>query len=277
MKMKSYWKEYKMYSDLNISFEKYISFLRTSGKSNESIRSYSITYSLYSKTGFKTISNDEVSVFLERYPNPATYNKALAHIQSFANWWIKSQGLKATELIQNFTLQQKKIKLDLPILVRSFEEILFREKLQEQSEKSLAFFDLLRTTGLRFMEVWGLTLDQYYEPDTGIHAIKFHGKGNRERLVPLNDVAYGAFLIWTAPESKKPVPTTIRYHFNRAKDKSGHKINPHWIRHTVATKLLTQGYSYDSISNLLGNSVEVCKQRYAATNHKQLKEMVCVL
>jgi site-specific recombinase XerD len=259
--------------DIKEEFKTFLRFLEKQNKSALSIKSYRSTFNRYLETGHGTITNQYVEEFLSKYENQATYNKELAHFQSFSTWLMKTYARRSLELLDGFNLQQKQLKEDLPILVRSFEDESFANALKKQDERSYAFYTLIKMTGLRFAEVYGLTKDFYYEPQTGVHCIKFHGKGNKERIVPLNDEAYQAFLIWTNPTDKKPHQNTVRYYWTKAARISGHSPNPHHYRHTVAATLLDKGNTYEDISQLLGNSAQIVKQRYAGVNLNKLKEM----
>jgi len=62
------------------------------------------------------------------------------------------------------------------------------------------------------------------------------------------------------PRSVAHVSDQIR----KAAEKAlGRRVVSHWFRHTFASNLLANGASLEQIAELLGNSVEVCRKRYA--------------
>lgn len=251
--------------------EVFLAFMQGQDKSPDSIRSYAQTFRLFCQAGYDMISDQTVGEFLKRYTNVATANKSIGHFRSFATWYERRKGTDG--IIGTFTIEQRKIPLRVPITVAPDEADLFFQTLREVSDMSWAHGVILRNTGLRFMEAWLLERSHRFEPVPGIRAIKFVGKGNRERIAVLNDAAWTAFEIWVTGD--KPRPNTIRYHWQKALTQAGlSKIKPHWFRHTFATVLRNNNESYDDIADALGNTVEVTRARYSKMNYRSLERMV---
>jgi integrase len=213
---------------LKEQFEMFLDNLRKVGKSKQSIRSYGNTYRLYVNSGRTVVDDLAVEGFLERYDNPATANKALAHIRSFAAFMARKFPHTNIPTLGSFTLEQKKLELTLPIVLSDPDQAAFMDALEKISYIAWAHLTIIRNTGLRFSEAYDLTASHYYEPAPGTHAIKFRGKGRQERQVALNAPALLAFKVWTAQRAK-PSPNTLRYAHRKAEQDAGVKIRPHWF------------------------------------------------
>jgi site-specific recombinase XerD len=263
------------------SFEEYIQKLIRDGASPQSIKSYRNTYKKFiehlkaENYSGAAVDNTSVESFLGQYTNPETYNKMLAHIRA----WAKHDTLpKVGKFLGHLDLANKKINLDLPITVNDMDRDSFMAALGTMSQLAWAHATLMIHTGLRFNEVRALRRSHYFD-DQGIPAVKFRGKGRQERIVPLNTEALAAYRIWSNTVHKEGVPheNTLRYYYHKAEKAAGVRIKPHWFRHTVATKLLNLGTSYDDIADILGNTVEVVRSRYAKTNTTKLGSIMARL
>jgi integrase len=260
-------------STLAEQFAEYVEVLKKRGKSKQTIRSYETTYRLYIQSGTTVIDDAAVELFLERYENIATRNKVLAHLCSFVTWLRRKYPAYTITTVGSFTLQQSKLALTLPVVVDDADALRFMAALKKISHAAHCHAVLLRNTGLRFSEAYDLTAANYWQPAPGLHAIRFRGKGRGERTVSLNAEALDAFEYWVSLDHK-PHQNTIRNAYRKAEKEAGVRIKPHWFRHGVATKLRANGFSYEEISDLLGNTVEVCRQRYARVDYTSLGKMV---
>lgn len=262
---------------LEAQFDEYTALLEQRGShSRHTIRNYRVTYRLYVEAGYTEINDRNVEDFLEqRYDNPATSNKALAHLSSFVTWirrMYPSPKYTVTT-VGSFTLRAKKLSLKLPVVVDDQEATRFMDALERISITAHAHAVILRNTGLRFHEAFQLRRWHYWEPSPGVSCIKFTGKGRMERTVNLNAAAKKAFDIWVGLHTW-PHENTIRNAYRKAEKEAGVRIKPHWFRHTVGTKLRANGNTYEAIADMLGNTVEVCRQRYSRMDYTHMKGMV---
>jgi site-specific recombinase XerD len=127
---------------------------------------------------------------------------------------------------------------------------------------------LLLSTGIRRSEAVGITLDDL---DLENRQLLVHGKGNKERVVPLTDEAADAIRDYL--QHRKP--TQSRHLFvstngghpihgrviNKLLDRVLHNaglanqgITPHKLRHTFATHLIRNGVDIRTVQELLGHS-----------------------
>lgn len=156
-----------------------------------------------------------------------------------------------------------------------------------------AMLELLYATGLRVTELISLKLSQVMiEPG----ALKIIGKGDKERLVPVGEVA----LAWLArylnnarpalmqgrPKMSNAVFITRRastmtrqafwYMIKRYARKAGIPadcLSPHTLRHAFATHLLNHGADLRVVQMLLGHSDISTTQIYTHVADQRLREL----
>jgi site-specific recombinase XerD len=126
---------------------------------------------------------------------------------------------------------------------------------------------LLLSTGIRRSEAIGITLDDL---DLDNRQLLVHGKGSKERVVPLNEAvvqAIGEYLacrpqtgsrhLFVSREGKPLACRAVNRTVGRAIRKAGLEgqgITPHKLRHTFATHLIRNGVDVRTVQELLGHS-----------------------
>jgi len=151
---------------------------------------------------------------------------------------------------------------------------------------------ILRTflnTGLRVSELTGLDCANL---DFRRDQARVLGKGNKERIIPLNRPAKTAILDWLDHRAEFGEPDTdavflTRRSRNRMSTRSvqslvgkyAHRANlenvtPHILRHTFATRLLALGANLREVQELLGHKSIATTQRYTHINNQQRRDAV---
>ncbi|WP_051181558.1 site-specific tyrosine recombinase XerD [Thermithiobacillus tepidarius DSM 3134] len=156
--------------------------------------------------------------------------------------------------------------------------------------RDLAMLELLYATGLRVSELVALPLQQL-NLDAGVLLI--FGKGRKERLVPLGEVA--ALAVQRYLDEARPVllkgrlcqalfvtrsataMTRQRFwqqirHYARAAGIAT-EISPHTLRHAFATHLLNHGADLRTVQLLLGHQSLSTTQIYTHVARARLKEL----
>ena len=155
--------------------------------------------------------------------------------------------------------------------------------------RNKAMIETLYASGLRISELVGLTLADIHLREKYIVVV---GKGNKERMVPLGDMAVIALRNYIEKGrpflSKKPGNTLFynyqgnsisrqslyKYIVKLAKDNGIEKeIFPHTIRHSFATHLLEGGTDLRIVQELLGHEDISTTQIYTHIDRLRLKEM----
>jgi len=157
--------------------------------------------------------------------------------------------------------------------------------------------EVLYATGLRVSELVALPLSAARRD---ISMIMVRGKGNKERLVPLNEASRQAMADYLAamealkPESKKNVASSkwlfpsfgesghlTRQHFARdlkelaaASGLAPRLVSPHVLRHAFASHLLHNGADLRIVQTLLGHTDISTTQIYTHVVEERLKSLV---
>ena len=149
------------------------------------------------------------------------------------------------------------------------------------SRRDRALGELLYASGLRVAECCGLDLD---DVDRGIGTVRVLGKGSRERMVPVGEVALRALGDYLAERGEGAGPLFRNQRGGRLTVRSAHRIvtaaaraagltrrvSPHTLRHTFATHMLGAGADLRLIQELLGHQRLSTTQRYTHVTPEQL-------
>ncbi|QQG34936.1 MAG: tyrosine-type recombinase/integrase [Deltaproteobacteria bacterium] len=252
------------------SIKIFIHSLEIRGFSSNSISAYLhdlkqlATYAIQQKISIYKLSRKDLIQYqiasLSLKLSNRSQNRHLSSIRQFFNFWIKERLIsKNPSCALNC-----KAQLKLPVFLNNNEI----DKLIQASQKNLKHFTMLHilyATGIRISELLKITvndvnLDKAY--------IKIHGKGNKERLVPMNPKAITAtkhYLKTNYIEKEtlnlySPIFKMQRQSFFKLFKKYANiaKINktisPHKIRHSFATHLFEKGADLKVIQSILGHN-----------------------
>lgn len=157
------------------------------------------------------------------------------------------------------------------------------------SYRNKAMLELMYATGLRVSELVNLETNNL---DLEEGFVRCFGKGNKERIVPVGEVALKYLKIYLTyyRDSLKKKKLCNKIFLNNhgqaltrqgffkilkiiAKDKGIEKnITPHMLRHSFATHLLNNGADLRSIQMMLGHTNLSTTQIYTTVNNEVLKE-----
>ena len=151
-----------------------------------------------------------------------------------------------------------------------------------------AILEVLYSTGVRVSELTGLN---WISIDSELGIMKVTGKGSKERIVPIGEVALDALRDYGAEERKRwsrsprggaavflnrrggrlttrSVARIVEKHLRAAGIPI--RMGPHGLRHSFATHLLNGGADLRVIQELLGHASLSTTQRYTHLNLDQL-------
>ncbi|MBX9788321.1 MAG: site-specific tyrosine recombinase XerD [Pirellulales bacterium] len=153
-----------------------------------------------------------------------------------------------------------------------------------------AILELLYATGCRVSELAGIKLEDVH---LGENYCRCHGKGKKERLVPLGKRAATALEDYLQQErptfvaGRSPAPTWLfvsRHGRPLARQRiwelikryavqagAPADVSPHWLRHTFATHLLSGGADLRQVQELLGHANIATTQIYTHVDQRRLK------
>ena len=151
-----------------------------------------------------------------------------------------------------------------------------------------AILESLYSTGVRVSELVGL---EWGDVDFRLGVIRVMGKGSKERIVPIGEIALKALDAYAAEQAlrwKRPAkgkhPVFLNSRGGRITTRSVARVvekylkaadiqvrmGPHGLRHTFATHLLNGGADLRIIQELLGHASLSTTQRYTHLNLDQL-------
>jgi integrase/recombinase XerD len=208
---------------------------------------------------------------------PRTMRRRLATVKSMFSC-LERQGFIANDPLGRFR-SEIKVGSSLPrIISRSAVRSLLRSPRiqvasaplsQARLRQETTLLEMLFSTGMRVGEVSGTTIGQV---DLDRQIISVHGKGNREREIPIvcsalqevlsdqikwrcSNGAMSESPLFVNRRSRRLSDQSIRSVLRRhASNISAKRVTPHMLRHTVATLLLEEGVDLRNIQRLLGHS-----------------------
>ncbi|OPY59028.1 MAG: Tyrosine recombinase XerD [Pelotomaculum sp. PtaU1.Bin035] len=222
--------------------------------------------------------------------SPSTISRRLAAMRSYYKYLV----------IENILQKDPTADLEFPKLVQKLPRVLTVEEMDHLLGQPLisepagirdkAMLELLYATGIRVSELVSLNLE-HVNLENGI--IRCFGKGAKERIVPLGDVAVrylGEYLARGRSKLKKTSNTSALFvnHLGRrltrqgfwkiikryaVKGKIDKEITPHTFRHSFATHLLENGADLRSVQEMLGHADISTTQIYTHLTRQRLKEV----
>ncbi|MGV9799709.1 site-specific tyrosine recombinase XerD [Mycobacterium sp. NPDC003449] len=157
--------------------------------------------------------------------------------------------------------------------------------------RNRALLELLYSTGARISEAVGLDIDDI---DTQARSVLLHGKGGKQRLVPIGRPAVGAldaYLVRGRPDLARRGRGTPAIFLNArggrlsrqsawqvlqdAAERAGitAAVSPHTLRHSFATHLLDGGADVRVVQELLGHASVTTTQIYTMVTVHTLREV----
>ncbi|MDR3031153.1 MAG: site-specific tyrosine recombinase XerD [Holosporales bacterium] len=167
----------------------------------------------------------------------------------------------------------------------------FDSKTNRNSLRLKTMLHILYGGGLRVSELVSLKKNNLvYDIETNRYMLIINGKGEKERIVPLNELAIEVLSEYIKsidknsdflfPSSAKEGYIT-RQGFAKLLKKTAievgilpSKISPHVVRHAFATHLLAHGADLLTIQKLLGHKDISTTQIYTHVSNKKIKEIV---
>jgi integrase/recombinase XerC len=147
-----------------------------------------------------------------------------------------------------------------------------------------ALLELLYASGLRVAECCGLDLEDL---DRRHGTVRVMGKGSKERVVPVGEIALEALDAYLDRRGGGNGPLFRNARGTRLSTRSVHsivrrraraaglarRVTPHTLRHTFATHLLGEGADLRFIQELLGHSRLSTTQRYTHVSPEHLMKV----
>ena len=218
----------------------------------------------------------------------STQSRMLTCLHSFYQFLSDKKNLKIDPTEQ---LDYPKLEKKLPIFL-NVQEV--ERLLEAPNSKSLfgqrdrAMLELLYSCGLRVSELINLS---YHNINLKDEFIRIHGKGNKERLLPMGEIAIDyltKYELNSRPALLKNGQSDSYFLSNRGSAMSRQNffyiikdyaskagidkpLSPHSLRHAFATHLVQKGADLRSVQLMLGHSDISSTQLYTHIQNAQLK------
>jgi len=268
----------------------------STGASKNTLAAYRSDLKVFNKwlAGKSFISVNSKNIqdyFSDRQKNnigSSTQARILTCLHSFYQYLLANQLIKKDPTEQ---LSQPKLEKKLPVFL-NIQEV---EKLLEAPSSSSLFgqrdramLELLYSCGLRVSELINLS---YHNINLKEEFIRIHGKGNKERVLPMGEVAIDYLMKYETnarPMLLKNGQSDSYFLSNRGSAMSRQNffyiikayanqvgidkpLSPHSLRHAFATHLVQKGADLRSVQLMLGHSDISSTQLYTHIQNAQLK------
>jgi integrase/recombinase XerC len=211
-------------------------------------------------------------------------------LRSFFKYHLKRGAIKS---LPTLNITAPKISKRLPVFMKETDTKQLMETLNHASEswKSLnakMLISLFYATGMRLSELINLKENQV---DFARSQVRVLGKGNKERLIPVNKDALRIIkeyqqlkkkefesteeVLLVTEKGKKLYPKYAWILVNEYLGQAStlDKKSPHVLRHTFATHLMNNGADLNAVKELLGHASLAATQVYTHNTIEKLKDV----
>ena len=242
-----------------------------------------------------TITEETIQQFIYEISskvNARSQSRVISGLKSFFNYLVFEDYRKETPL-ELIEVPKTGRKLPDTLATEEIDALISAIDLSTpEGERNRAMLETLYGCGLRVSELVGLKIsDLFFEEGF----IKIHGKGNKERFVPIGELAEKYITIYKEtirvhmPIQKGFEDTLFLNRRGRQLTRAmiftiinnladlielNKKISPHTFRHSFATHLLENGADLRSIQLMLGHESITTTEIYVHLDRKFLKQVM---
>ena len=233
---------------------------------------------------------DYLSFLVEHHYSLKTQSRHLSSIREFYRFLYSEGTIKHNPTDY---LEAPKTAKSLPKYLSEEDIFNLIQNAPKINSRLQTLLEVLYATGMRVSELVGLPISSIEKEKKHIYVI---GKGQRERIVPLNDKACEALSKWLFErEITYPRADKNKWLFP-AKSKSGHltrggffkelkklalfigldatKVSPHVFRHSFASHLIAHDADLRSVQKLLGHADIATTEIYTHILPDRLKKVI---
>ena len=284
-------------------FENFKNYLKLErGLSDNSIKSYDYDLILFKKFLIANKINDTPlnckSETIKNYLYKSFSDKksisqarSISAIKSFFNYLIFEGYIKDSP-ISNIESPKQEKKLPKVLTEEEIKKLINSIDLNHDfGQRNKTIIEILYGTGIRVSELINLKLSNIFFKE---NIIKVIGKGNKERLVPLGEIASNEMKIYINNRNRLKIDSkssdilflnrygrglTRSMIFKIISDASKRigldkKISPHTLRHSFATHLIKNGADLRTIQLILGHESITTTEIYTHLDTLHLEEVL---
>ena len=216
--------------------------------------------------------------------NAASRARKIATIRSFYNYLTNKMHLLRENPVKD--IDSPKLKKSLPKYLTLNESLQLLESVDgKNQERDYCILTLFLNCGLRISELVGLNLNDIQDD-----ALRVLGKGNKVRIIYLNDACQDALKRWLAVRrpiqgrdanalflsaqneriSRSTVHAMVKKRLGEAEIDSA-QYSSHKLRHTAATLMLQNGVDVRAVQEVLGHDHLNTTEIYTHIDNESLR------
>ena len=225
---------------------------------------------------------------LARTHAPSSVARKVAAVRSWMRW-LRKRGVLTKSVAEEIASPRVRRPLPTFLGVDAAKEVVESPDESPAGKRDRAILEVLYGSGLRVSEVAGADLGDIDLRDA---SARVHGKGKKERIVPLGSKCVTALTAYLAVRAEvvkarralDPCALFVGAHGKRMSRQLLHGIvqrygalgagrsdlHPHALRHTCATHMLDGGADLRAIQELLGHESLSTTQKYTHVSIDQL-------
>jgi integrase/recombinase XerD len=284
-------------------FENFKNYLKLErGLSDNSIKSYDYDLILFKKFLIankindtplnckpETIKNYLYNSFSDK--KSISQARSISAIKSFFNYLIFEGYIKDSP-ISNIESPKQEKKLPKVLTEEEIKKLINSIDVNHDfGQRNKTIIEILYGTGIRVSELVNLKLSNIFFKE---NMIKVNGKGNKERFVPLGEIASNEMKIYINYRNRLKIDSkssdilflnrygrglTRSMIFKIISDASKRvgldkKISPHTLRHSFATHLIKNGADLRTIQLILGHESITTTEIYTHLDTSHLEEVL---
>jgi integrase/recombinase XerD len=243
------------------------------------------------------VREDDVTAYVHHLRQlgraPSSIARALVSIRSLHRF-LSSEGVVASDPAADVEVPKVPQGLPKALAEEEVERLIGAVNGDDApARRDRAMLEVLYGSGLRISELVGLSMS---DVDLDADLLRVHGKGGKERVVPVGRMAHRALEAWLSPGgrtaleperwarrgdaealflnqrggrlSRQGAWAIIRAHGDRAG--LGDRLTPHVLRHSCATHMLDHGADIRTVQELLGHASISTTQIYTMVSTDRL-------
>lgn len=237
-----------------------------------------------------TIVRSWILTLVQNNIKPRSINRKIACLRSYYKFLLAQERIKVNPMLR---IKAPKASKRLPAFVQEepFNNLLdsftFEDTFEGQRDRLILEF--LYGTGIRLAELINIEASDI---NLSAKTVRVLGKGNKERIVPLNDSLLLALDAYKTEKkhflgdnnsvkllvTNKARPLYPKFVYRVVKKyisliTTSEHNSPHVLRHSFATHLLNKGADLNAIKDLLGHASLAATQVYTHNSIEQLKSI----
>ncbi|KRN88896.1 integrase recombinase XerD RipX family protein [Ligilactobacillus ceti DSM 22408] len=255
------------------------------------------TFALYlaeQNLSYQSVTKDDVLAYLQKEMDTGKTNATIIHritsLRKFYQYLVQDQIVTQNPMLLIDT-PKKQQHLPEVLTTKEVETLLNTPNTgQALGMRDRAILEVMYATGLRVSEIVNLKLNDLH---LSLGIIQTIGKGQKERIIPIGDVAIHwleQYLQLSRPKllkNKRSPYLFLNFHGNQLTRQGIWKnlkkqvqqagitkeVSPHTLRHSFATHILENGADLRIVQELLGHADISTTQIYTHLSKRRLAEI----